>query len=386
MRRRGIALAVAVAGAGLAGAWPSHIEPALSAWTAKEPRPLLGVVGQWRDAKLVRVDPRSLLPLRGPDLDVFTVVGPWAFSPDRSQLALGAGCQAGVALGTLQLVDVRRVREVACFAIDYALVVTWPTPSRLLVVANAPLEVLLVDPRSRRIINRTPVEGFGLAAAARAGDRLVALTGSLRGPQRLVVADARGSVRSVGIEAPRASGLVVDASGRRAYVVSGDTVVVADLDTLAVADVRRSPPQPRQRRVSRETRSALWVRRGLIASFGSDTTIAGRRVKDVPIGLRLIDIRRRTARMIDENVTSASLAGEVLLATGADKIGLVAYDSRGRKRFQLFRGRAVGLVETFGGKAYVQVAGKAALQVVDVATGRVVAARRAPLPLLLFKR
>ena len=373
-----MAVAFAVAGS---AAVPSHTEP--------PSRPLLGIVGEWGDARLVRIEPRSLRPLRGPQLDLFDPVSAWAFSPDRSRLALATGCQAGLSLGNLQLVDVRRMRQVGCLAVGYIGALAWPTPNRLLAVANSPLGVLLIDPGALRIIDRTPVEGVGVSGTARAGDRLIVLTGRLSGqrrvvPHRLVVADTRGTVRSVPVGAG-ASGLVADPSRRRAFLVSGGAVVKVDLDTLAVANVRRSSRQRGRGRVSRETRGALWMGRGLIASFGSDVTVEGRRFRDAPVGLRLIDTRTRTARLVDGKVASAVLAGDVLLATGADEIGLVAYDSRGRKRFQLFRRRSLGRIETFGGRAYVQVAGKAGVQTVDLRTGRILAARRAPLPLLLLK-
>lgn len=374
-----MAVAFAVAGS---AAVPSGTEPAS--------RPLLGIVGEWGDARLARIDRGSLRPLRGPQLELFDPVGAWAFSPDRSRLALATGCQAGLSLGHLQLVDVRRMRQVACLAVGYVGALAWPTPNRLLAVATSPLEVLLIDPASARIVERTPVEGVGVADMARAGDRLIVLTGRLGGPQRVVphrllVADARGTVRSTAVGASRASGLVADPSGRRAFLVSGGAVVQIDLDTLAVANLRRSSPQRGRRRVTRETREALWMGRGLIASFGSDVTVNGPRFRDAPIGLRLIDTRTRTARLVDAKVSFAELAGDVLLATGVDEIGLVGYDSRGRKRFQLFRGRSLGAVETFGGRAYVQVAGKAGLQTVVLRTGRILAPRRAPLPLLLLK-
>jgi hypothetical protein len=373
-----VAVAFAVAGS---AAVPSGTESAS--------RPLLGIVGEWGDARLARIDRGSLRPLRGPQLELFDPVGAWAFSPDRSRLALATGCQAGLSLGHLQLVDVRRMRQVGCLAVGYVGALAWPTPNRLLVVATSPLEVLLIDPASVRVIERTPVEGVGVSGTARAGDRLIVLTGRLSGqrrvvPHRLVVADTRGTVRSVAVGA-HASGLVADPSGRRAFLVSGGAVVQIDLDTLAVANVRRSSRQRGRRRASRETRAALWMGRGLIASFGSDVTVDGRRFRDAPVGLRLIDTRTRTARLVDAKVSFAELAGDVLLATGADEIGLVAYDARGRKRFQLFRGRSLGAVETFGGRAYVQVAGKAGLQRVVLRTGRILSPRRAPLPLLLLK-
>jgi hypothetical protein len=393
-----IALALAVVTAGLAAARPSHTEPAVSVPAVKDPKPLFAIAGEWRDQKLVRVDPRSLRPLPGPNLEIFNGLSAWAFSPNRSRLALGTGCQAGVSLGTLQLVDVRRMRPVACFAIGDLRAIAWPTPNRLLAVAHSPLQVVLIDVRARRIIHRTPLEGVWLSAA-RAGGRLIVLTGrSVDEPERLVVADARGSVRSVGVEAPHASDFVVSPGGRRAFLVSSGTVAEVDLDTLQVSYHELSErmslfgrvlawlvPTAQAKEIRREMRRTLWVGGGLIASFGSDVTIDGRRFTSAPVGLRLIDTRTWTVRMVDEQVSFALLAGDVLLAAGAKEIGLVAYDLNGAKRFQLFRGRSLAPVETYRGRAYVHV-GRPAPQVVDVRTGRVVGPRRAPIPTLLVER
>lgn len=360
---------------------------------------MFGIAGEWRDQKLVRLDPRSLRPLPGPKLEIFNGVNAWAFSPNRSRLALGTGCQAGVSLGTLQLVDVRRMRPVACFAIGDLRAIAWPTPNRLLAVAShSPLQVVLIDVRARRIIHRTPLEGV-LLSAARAGDRLLVLTGrSSDQPERLIVADARGSVRAVNVEAPHASDFVVDPDGRRAYLVSGATVAEVDLDNFAVAyrELRQRTslvgrvlawlvPAAQAKELHRQMRRTLWVGDGLIASFGSDVTTDGRRFTSVPVGLRLIDTRTWTVRMVDEQVSFALRAGDVLLAAGAKEIGLVAYDLNGTKRFQLFRGRSLAPVESYQGKAWIEV-GRPGPQAVDVRTGRVIGPRRAPLPTLLVER
>jgi hypothetical protein len=364
----------------------------------KDSKPLFGIAGEWREQKLVRVDRRSLRPLPGPSLEIFKGVSTWAFSPGRSRLALGTACQAGISLGTLQLVDVRRMRPVACFAIGNLRALAWPTPNRLLAVVDSPLHVVLIDAKAHRIIHRTPLEGVWVSSA-RPGDRLLVLTGrSFDEPERLVVADARGSVRTVKLDAPRASDFVVDPNGRRAYVVSGATVAEVDLDNLAVAyhQLRERTsvlgrvlawlvPAAEAKEVQREMRRTLWVGDGLIASFGSDVTTDGSRFTSVPVGLRLIDTRTWTVRMVDEQVSFALLAGDVVLAAGTREIGLVAYDRNGTKRFQLFRGRSLAAVETYRGRAYVDV-GRRAPQVVDVRTGRVVGPRRAPLPTLLVDR
>jgi hypothetical protein len=237
------------------------------------------------------------------------------------------------------------------------------TPNRVLAVAHSPLQVVLIDTKARRIIERTPLEGVWLSSA-RAGDRMIVLTGRTSDrSERLVVADTRGGVRSIDVETPRATDVVVEPSGRRAYLVSGGIVADIDLDTLAVAyHELREPvslfrralawlvPAAEAKEFHREYRRTLWVGGGLIASFGSDVTYEGRRFSSVPVGLRLIDTRNWTVRMVDEQVSSALLAGDVLLATGDTEIGLVAYEFNGTKRFQLFQGRSVAPIEATGAR------------------------------------
>jgi hypothetical protein len=374
----------------------------------KGPRPLYGVVGESRgDLKVARLDPRSLRPLRGRKLQILGYFTAWAFSPDRSRLALGTACQAGVGLGTLQLIDLRRMRSIGCYTIggydggDVA-AVAWPTSDRLLVVTHSPthspVEILVIDLRARRIIHRTPLEGAVLRTA-RAGDRMVLLTGRtyLGEAQRVLVADTRGSVRVVDMEVPSASDLVVEPSGRRAYLVSAGTVAEIDLDTFAVAyhELREQTsalkrffawlvPAAEAKNVPQERRGALWLRGGVIASFGAHVTFERHTFSSVPAGLKLIDTSTWTVRTVDEQVGSAWLAGDVLLATGAKEIGLVAYDRVGAKRFQLFRGRSATPIESYGGKVWVNVGRSSVFQVVEVRSGRVLGPR--PLPTLFIDR
>lgn len=393
--------ALAVAAGSLAATTSSHTEPASPMAATKDPRPLYGIVGEWRrDARLARLDPRSLRPLHGPKFEVVDSVNAWAFSPDRSRLALGTACQAGISLGTLQLVDLRRMRPVGCFALGPVAAAAWAQTNRLVVIAYSPLQIFLIDPSAGRIVRQTPIGGAGPAEIARVGDRLVVLTRRTRGePERLVVADARGSVRSVDIQIRSAGDLVVDPGGRRAYVVSAGAVAEVDLDTLAVADhelrehvsARRRRlaaffgPTARTKEVSLAIRRALWLGGGLIAFTGYDATIDGRRVSGQPVGLKLIDTRTWTVRTVNGQVSLAVLAGHVLLATGGRE-GLIAYDSRGAKRYQLFGRRHVAVTETYRGRAYVYVGSKPVPKVIDVRTGRVLAGRQARRNLLLVER
>jgi hypothetical protein len=401
VRRWGIGLAaLAVAAGSLAATRPSHGEPALPRAVTKEPRPLYGIVGHARrDTQLVRLDPRSLRPLPGPRFGVVDFVNSWTFSADRSRVALGTACQAGVSLGSLQLVELRRMRPLACFAIggygDGLRAIAWPTSNRVLAVSQS--ELVLIDAKARRVIKRTPLQGVWLSSA-RAGNRLIVLTGPTRDrSERLAVADPRGNVRSVAVDAPRATDFVVDPSGRRAYLVSAAMVADVDLETLAVAyhDLREPVslfrralawlvPAAQAKEFHEEYRRTLWLGGGLIASFGSDVTYEDRRFSSVPVGLRLIDTRDWTVRTVEERVSQALLAGDVLLASGADEIGLVAYNLNGSKRYQLFRGRSVAPIESYGGKAWIEV-GRRVSQVVDVRTGRVLGPGRGPRPTLLVE-
>jgi hypothetical protein len=402
VRRWAIGLGLAVAAGSLAGAWPAETAPASAPSATKGAKPLYGIVGEWRrDARLARLDPRSLRPLRGPKLDIVDFVSTWAFSPGRSRLALGTACQAGISLGTLQLVDLRRMRPVGCFAVGPVAAAAWVQSNRLLVIAYSPLQILLIDPNAGRIVRQTPIGGAAPAEIARVGDRLVVLTRRTRDePERLVVADARGSVRSVGIPIRSAGDLVVDRRARRAYVVSTGAVAEVDLDTLEVADhelrehvslrMRRLAvltPTAQAKEVSLTIRRAFWVGGGVIAFTGYDATIEGRRVSARPVGLKLIDTRNWTVRTVNGQVSLAVLAGNVLLATGGPEIGLVAYDFRGAKRYQLFVGRHVDVTETYGGRAYIHVVGgKPVPKVIDVRSGRALAKPQTPLNLLLVER
>jgi hypothetical protein len=406
--------AAAVVATGVAALTPTH--PASAPSATRNAKPLYGIVGEWRrDARLARLDPRSLRPLRGRKLEILDFITAWGFSPDRSRIALGTACQAGVSLGTLQLVDLRRMRSIGCYTIGgysagAVAAVAWLSSDRLLVVTHSPfvgvdvdvdVEILVIDSGARRVIDRTPLEGVALTTA-RAGDRLVVLTGRTYygEARRVLVADARGGIRFVDIEVPSAGALVVEPSGRRAYLVSADTVAEVDLDTLAVAYHGLSEqksmlgrflawlvPAAEAKIAPREIRGALWLGDGVIASFGSNVTIDGHTVSSVPLGLRLIDTRTWRVRTVDEQVSSAFLAGDVLLATGAKEIGLVAYDRRGAKRFQLFRGQSpVVPIESYETKVWVNVGRRPVLRVVDVRTRRVLGPRRAPLPTLLVER
>jgi len=85
-------------------------------------------------------------------------------------------------------------------------------------------------------------------------------------------------------------------------------------------------------------------------------------------------------RTVDPGTTSFVLAGELLLATGAD--GLSAYGRDGARRFRLFDGSQTWVDRVQGGRAYVGTR-EQLLRIVDLSTGKVVGKRTDPLPELL---
>ena len=114
-------------------------------------------------------------------------------------------------------------------------------------------------------------------------------------------------------------------------------------------------------------RTAVWLGDGRLAVAGD--------------GLSLVDTGSWRVRSVDPRADSVLLAGDVLLASGR-AAGLAAYDVDGRERFHGLAGKDTFVAGVYAGRAYVGVAGVDPLEVLDLATGRVVG-RRATLPWLL---
>jgi hypothetical protein len=77
----------------------------------KEAAPLYGLLTRSGADDLVRVDPNSLRPV-GKRLDVGEFRTAWAFSPNRSKLALGWSYTATLGrVGAIRIVDLRRWRS-----------------------------------------------------------------------------------------------------------------------------------------------------------------------------------------------------------------------------------------------------------------------------------
>jgi hypothetical protein len=141
--------------------------------------------------------------------------------------------------------------------------------------------------------------------------------------------------------------------GRHAYVIGeGDGVARVDLRTLRI-DWHRLPhafdaqpalhdkPQPHMGTTnpSRDLdRQAVWLGNAKIAVTGSDTWSPLGYDRHAPAGLKILDVRRWTARTVDPHVSNVVLAGRRLLATGPG-VGLAEYDPAGRLLFHAFDGK-----------------------------------------------
>jgi hypothetical protein len=323
----------------------------------------------------------------------------------------------------------------------------WMPSNRVLVLQQVccfgEFNLLVVDPQARRIVQRKTIAGEPVAVESTRTE-LVALVAPPQGvgPSRLLVVDAGGGVRWAalgeiwaGRDVPeqegaqsvarhRYPGLAVDREGRRAFVVSTDgSVASVDLQSLVVA--HHTPSQPRSllgrlrnwlepaaraKASDGPRRQALWLGSGLLAVTGSDDhTFTGADgtlgMRTDPAGLRVIDTNTWTARRIDGSVSYVSRVGNLLLATGYSwdsslrrqgGFGLAGYALDGSKRFHVFEDRFLTQLRIFGDRAYVGLEGTvrvgaawrrlddgSVFKTVDLASGRIIGTRTAPLPMLL---
>ncbi|MGH3113938.1 MAG: hypothetical protein ACRDOP_10795, partial [Gaiellaceae bacterium] len=164
---------------------------------AELPRSVLGVVWGEDDGSFVaRLDPRSLQPLPGPRAPIGRAGGPWALSPDGSQVVFG-GYRS-----LIRIIDLKRMRVLADISErgDFG-AVAWPEPRRLLLATGFNWEVgvdaVVVDSVTRRVLSRRSLGG-SLQRFAPTDDGLLLLLGPRAGgigPARLAVFSGDGGIR-----------------------------------------------------------------------------------------------------------------------------------------------------------------------------------------------
>jgi hypothetical protein len=369
-------------------------------------------------ARLMWVRPRTLRPaVRALMLDE-EFVADFAISPDGRRMAVGAEMR-----GRIQLVDLRGWRRLGAIelpgprrpAMGGASGLVWAGPRRLLALSGLATPVVL-DPVRRRVVHEADWRGTPVQTQA-AGERLVFMAvpqgRSAPGHARIVSFDAAGRLRELRlgrIEAGtwRSGGgpwqhvepaLAIGQGDRRAYVVSGDARLVAEVDlrrwrvayhevSEPVSAIRRlldlvEPPAHAKEPVDSKVRWAEVLPNGAIAVTGEDTraTDPPHGAPPIPFGVWLIDPRTWTVRLVDREAQAFTVVGGRLLARrwsvggdGQRPIGLRAYDTAGTLRWARFEGADTIVRGAAGRHAYVEVkrAGRRRIHVVELDSGRTV--------------
>jgi hypothetical protein len=368
---------------------------------AKTERPVVLGISWEGGGELAWLDARTLAPVGRRVAIGPPPTGVAARSPDRRMVALGSGTAA-----SLRFIDIHTMRAKGRLVVPgtgslYGAI--WPTPDRLVALRGGQEpEVLVVDPNARRVLERQPLEGQTVGALA-AGRRLVTLLvpkGAI-GQARLAVIDERASVRTLplpGVEAgftpPTAErevgrqaspGLAVDPRGSRAVVVTPETLLEVDLETLAV--VRRHARAMRApasvfKAVAGWGRGVLWLRGDTVAVYGWTDSVVDDRVVHEWIGVELVDLASGARRTLDASAIGATRARDVLLTFGGS--ALRGFDLGGEPRFELLRGRDTGYVQTAGRWVYVGRDNSTRFTVVDARARKVVGTARVPYPTIVL--
>ena len=384
-------------------------------------------------AELRWVRPISLRPVSRPLRLREDFVSEFALSPDGGRIAVASEMHSRI-----EFFDLRRWRSLGSMRLmgerGYGGVsgLVWASERRLLALAGpaySRVTPVVIDPERRRVVHRAAWRGRAIRWQA-AGERLVFLAaghgGSVARHGRLLRFDASGAVRELRLRridagswrtTPRRwnnvePGLALDRAGERAFVVSVDGRLVADVDVSAwrltyheVSEARSAwrrlrdliePPAYAKGPLDLAIRTAQTLPSGVIAVTGEDqNTSAGsaHELKTTPYGVRLIDPLSWTSRSLDGDAQDFTVAGGTLLArrfscncaNSLPSIGVRAYDSAGELRWQRFAGAGPIVQGAAGDHAYVEIGRRRArrVHVVDAVSGETVRVlRRSGLRLL----
>lgn len=346
--------------------------------SASRDAPAWGVV--WhadsrKPAHIVRLDQRTLAPQPGPRVRLHPQLVPLGRSPDGRFAGF-----AGFHPPRLRIVDLAGMRLHGDIRLGLGehwrgRAAAWLTADRVVVVAQrmrgaydqivAERRVLVIDPLARRVIARRALaEEAALLQSASGGDKLVALfgRGDLKGgPMRLSVIDSAGSVASLEIRlgptvGRRLPSLVVEPSGRRAFLVAaGAPVIEVDLANM----------QTRRRNVSGAStvfagvgsaarRNAVWLDDRTIAVSGDDLRRVGGVETSQPTGVALLDTTSWKARLIDRTASVATAGAGTVLVSG---FGIAADQGPGRTR-QRVTGASLRAYDLDGNRLWQRFAGE----------------------------
>jgi hypothetical protein len=368
MRRiaAGIALALAVA-AQAAAAKPVRAPALAIAWKLDE-------------GTLVSVDPVSLERASDRVLSLGTWPEVLARSPDGRHVAV----LEHTGYPRLLVLDAQRMAVTRTVRTGSALGAAWLRPHRLLLVEEPGL-LGIVDPLRRRPV-RWKFFPASVLQWAHTRDALLVLGGpSPRGidTAKLFIISPEGAIRAVRLpgiaagsdyeqERVEIPALAVDPTGERAVVVSGCLCAAIEVDLRSRA-VHLHPLATRRlaKAGSGPVLTAVWL-------GGDRVAVTGRQLEghhSSPLGLALLDIHNWSLRWLDRQSQEVRRAGEGLLVLGG---GLVrAYSADGTPRFSYPEAWSVSVA---GPYAYVRR--ETATDVVELATGHVVASTPAQITVL----
>lgn len=349
---------------------------------------------------LARLDARTLRPV-GRRLDVGRPpVGVAARSPGGRTIALRHGN-----VPELRFVDLRTMRQTGRLRLGssgWVAAATWPSPALLVAVRAAETaEVVVIDPSTRRVLSRQALDGE-LTGAVTAGQRLLALLAPRRalGQARLAVVAADGTVRIVALPGVTAGfapppepegagrqespGFAVDPTGRRAVVVTPDSLLTVDLESLEVTSPKQLVRRPARasKRIEGWGRRVLWLQQDTIVIAGWDISSTETRVTHMPIGATLLDLGSGARRQLDARASGVAKTGGTLVTYGGP--ALRGYRLDGTLRFELLRGADTGYVQTSGRWAYVGSENSTRFTVVDARAGIVAGTARTPHPTIVL--
>jgi hypothetical protein len=340
---------------------------------AKEPvrAPVLVIDWKLDQGTLVSVDPVSLERASDRALPLGTLPQVLARSPDGRHVAV----LEHTGYPQLLVVDTQRMAVTRTLRTGYALGAAWLRPHRLLFVEDPGL-LGIVDPLRPRAVRWKFFSGSVLRWA-RTQDSLLVLSGPARrgvGTAKLFVISADGGIRAMQLpgiaagldyehERVEVPALAVDPAGERAVVVSGCLCAVVEVNLRSRA-VRLHALAARQlaKAGSGPMLTAAWLRDDRVA-------VAGTRLEEhqsSPLGLALLDTHNWSLRRVDPRAAYVVRAGDGVIALGTP--GLTAYSVDGLSGFSDPKAWSVSVSGTY---AYVR--GDGATDVVDIATGSVIA-------------
>jgi hypothetical protein len=383
----------------------------------KEPAPLYGLLERAGRDDLVRLDRSTLRPL-GQRLDVGEYRTAWAFSPDRSKLALGWSYTATLGrVGAVRIVDLRRWRSERVIPLHGELsslqAASW-VGDRLVLLVSYPRDsdVIALDPRSGRVLGRRMLEGLvSHAAPTVRGLTLLMSPRTGLGPARVVRVDAALHVHTVTLDRLSIGpGVTETQEGQRilgrsnyggfalrsgaaapiGYVLAaGAPPAVVDLRSLSVQYAASRILAARTKSAEGSWRFAHWTGADSVVYGGMDYSADGGGKR---MGVDLLDTRTWNRRSLDPNATAAAIGSGLVLTwdswpAAARTLGVRGFGADGAVRFAALKASAVGDVEIAGLRALVRLSGTRPIgKVLDLRTGTVVATLRGNVPRLLAGR